>query len=308
MILVGCESLIDFVPVRTDDGVDAYRPAVGGGCLNIAVAAGRLGVPVAFVGGISSDPFGEMIVDHLRDSHVDVSRVTRSGRQTTLAFVRYVGTQARYMFYDEGSAGRMWRFDPALAPLAGVEVLHIGSTTLINDPVASETARLTEALRANATIAIDPNCRPAMTPDPAAYRKRIEGLIALADIVRVSVEDLEYLRPGTTAEAAAADWLKASAAIVVVTDGGAGATAFTRTSKVHRPAHAAKVVDTIGAGDTFHAAFLVRLFETKAIRRDRLPTLIEGEIGAALEFAAAAAAITCSRPGADPPWRREMTA
>ncbi len=307
MILVGCESLIDFVPVRTGDGADAYRPAVGGGNLNIAVAAGRLGVPVAFVGGISSDPFGEMIVDHLRASNVDVSRVTRSARQTTLAFVRYVGTQARYMFYDEGSAGRMWRFDPATVPLAGVEVLHIGSTTLINDPVAGETARLTEAARATATIAIDPNCRPAMTPDPAAYRRRIEGLIALSDIVRVSVEDLDYLRPGTTAAAAAADWLKGSTAIVVVTDGGAGATAYTRAVKVHRPAHEAKVVDTIGAGDTFHAAFLVRLYETKAIRRERLARMSESEIAAALDFGAAAAAITCSRPGADPPWRREMT-
>ncbi|HEY1721814.1 MAG TPA: carbohydrate kinase [Magnetospirillaceae bacterium] len=306
MILVGCESLIDFVPVRSDSGMDAYRPVVGGGNLNIAVAAGRLGVPVAFIGGVSSDPFGEMIVEHLRESNVDVARVTRSARQTTLAFVKYIDKQARYMFYDEASAGRMWRFDSKAVPLAGVDLLHIGSTTLINEPVSGETKRMAEALRAKATIAIDPNCRPAMTPDPAAYRKRIAELMALSDIIRVSVEDLDYLRPGSTAEAAAADWLKGGAAVVIVTDGGAGATAYTKSSRMHRPALKVEVVDTIGAGDTFHAAFLVNLYEAKVIPREKLRALTEKEIGPALEFAAQAAAITCSRPGADPPWRREM--
>jgi fructokinase len=225
-----------------------------------------------------------------------------------LAFVRYNGTQASYAFYDDGSAARMWRFDSAKVSLAGVECLHFGSTTLINEPSATETRNLVTAAKATATIAIDPNCRPSLIADVAAYRRKIEALIALGDIVRVSVEDLEYLRPGTTAERAAADWLKAGAALVVVTDGGAGATAYTRTGRTHRPAAPSKVVDTIGAGDTFHAAFLVRLSETKTLAREKLRVLTETEIGKALEFAAQAAAITCSRPGADPPWRREMLA
>jgi len=306
MILVCGDCLIDFVPVRAGDGREAYVPAVGGSCLNIATAIGRLGAPAGFVSGISNDMFGEMLIEHMRASGVDTSRVTRSGRETTLAFVRYIGTQARYLFYDEGSAARMWTFDPDNVSLAGVALLHIGSTTLINEPSAGETRKLVEAARASAAIAIDPNCRPSMIADPPAYRRRIESLIALADIVRASTEDLEYLRPGTALDRAAADWLAGGAALVLITDGAAGATAYTRAGKVHRPAHPVRVVDTIGAGDTFHAAFLVRLFEDKAVARDRLRSLDEARIGAALEFSAAAAAITCSRPGADPPWRREM--
>jgi fructokinase len=306
MILVCGDCLIDFMPARLPDGREAYAPAVGGSCLNIAVAIGRLGAPSGFVSGVSNDMFGEMIARHMAESGVDISRVTRSGRQTTLAFVRYLGTQARYAFYDEGSAARMWRFDPAAVPLNGVECLHFGSTTLINEPSAGETWRLVEAARGTATIAVDPNCRPSLIADIAAYRHRMESFIALGDIVRASVEDLEYLRPGTTADAAAADWLKGGASLVVVTDGGAGATAYTRAGKVHRPAAPSAVVDTIGAGDTFHAALLVHLLETKALSRERLRGISDGEIGAALAFAAQAAAITCSRPGADPPWRREM--
>lgn len=306
MILVCGDCLIDFMPARLGDGRDGYYPAVGGSCLNIAVAAGRLGAPAGFVSGVSTDMFGEMIIDHMRASGVDVSRVTRSARETTLAFVRYHGTQASYAFYDEGSAARMWTFDPARVTLDGMACLHFGSTTLINEPSVSETRRLVEAARARATIAVDPNCRPTLIADPASYRARMEGLIALGDIVRVSTEDLAYLRPGGAHDTAAADWLKGGARLVVVTDGAAGATAYSRASKVHRLAKATAVVDTIGAGDTFHAAFLVRLLETGRIGRDRLDGIAESDIVGALDFAAAAAAITCSRPGADPPWRREM--
>jgi len=306
MILVCGDCLIDFMPARTDDGREAYMPAVGGSCLNIATAIGRLGVPAGFVSGVSTDMFGEMITAHMTESGVDISRVTRSARETTLAFVKYSGTSARYVFYDEGSAARMWGFEPARVSLAGIQALHFGSTTLINEPSAGETRRLVEAARGNATIAFDPNCRPSLIADVGAYRRSMEALIGLADIVKVSTEDLDYLRPGAMVENAASDWLGKGAALVIVTDGAAGATAYRRGGKVHRPAHPVRVVDTIGAGDTFHAAMLVKFYESKTLVRARLGKLSENEIGAALDFAGAAAAITCSRPGADPPWRKEM--
>jgi fructokinase len=306
MILVCGDCLIDFMPARTADGRDAYVPAVGGSCLNIATAVGRLDVPAGFVGGVSSDMFGEMIVGHMTASKVDVSRVTRSARATTLAFVRYEGTSARYAFYDEGSAARMWTFAPAKVPLAGVRALHFGSTTLINEPSAGETKRLVEAARATATITFDPNCRPGLIADVGAYRRAMESLVALADIVKVSTEDLDYLRPGAATDDAASQWLEGGASLVVVTDGAAGATAYARAGKLHRPAHPTKLVDTIGAGDTFHAALLVNLYERNTLSRERLGLLTKDQIGAALDFAAAAAAITCARPGADPPWRKEM--
>ena len=306
MILVCGDCLIDFMPVRAADGRDGYVPAVGGSCLNIATAIGRLGVPAGFVSGISTDMFGEMIVGHMTASTVDVSRVTRSARETTLAFVRYEGTSARYAFYDDNSAARMWRFEPAKVPLAGIRALHFGSTTLINEPSAGETKRLVEAARPGATIAFDPNCRPGLIADIAAYRRSMESLVRLADIVKLSSEDLDYLRPGSHSDDAAAAWLAAGVSLVVITAGEAGATAYGRTGKVHRPAHPTKLVDTIGAGDTFHAALLVTLYESGALARDLLHRLTGAQIGAALDFASAAAAITCSRPGADPPWRKEM--
>jgi fructokinase len=306
MILVCGDCLIDFMPVRLPNGRDAYVPAVGGSCLNIATAIGRLGVPAGFTSGISSDMFGESIAAHLTASGVDISRVTRSARETTLAFVRYEGTSARYAFYDEGSAARMWTFEPPRVPLTGIQALHFGSTTLINEPSAGETKRLVEAARPGATITFDPNCRPGLIADLAAYRAAMEAMMSLADIVKLSTEDLDYLRPGSSPEDAARAWLAAGAALVVVTAGEAGATAFGRDAKVHRPAHPTKLVDTIGAGDTFHAAMLVNLYETGALARDRLRRLSGDAIAAALDFASAAAAITCSRPGADPPWRKEM--
>jgi len=306
MILVCGDCLIDFMPVRLPNGRDAYVPAVGGSCLNIATAIGRLGVPAGFTSGISSDMFGESIAAHLTASGVDISRVTRSARETTLAFVRYEGTSARYAFYDEGSAARMWTFEPPRVPLTGIQALHFGSTTLINEPSAGETKRLVEAARGQATITLDPNCRPGLIADIVAYRRSMEALVRLADIVKLSSEDLDYLRPGASSDDAAAAWLAAGVSLVVITAGEAGATAYGRTGKVHRPAHPTKLVDTIGAGDTLHAALLVALYESGALARDRLQRLTGEQLGAALDFASAAAAITCSRPGADPPWRKEM--
>lgn len=308
MILVCGDALIDFVPVRLPDGRDAYHPVVGGSCLNVAVAASRLGTPVGFTGGVSTDLFGQMIAGHMEASGVDIGRVTRSGLATTLAFVRYVGTSAQYVFYDDATAARLWRFDAKVVDLAGVELLHTGSTSVINRAPAAELTALIEAARGTALISIDPNCRPSLISDAADYRPRMEAMMATADILRVSLEDLEYLRPSTKPDAAAAEWLERGAALVIVTAGEQGATAYTRGARVHGAAKPVKVVDTIGAGDTFHAALLVWLREADALKRERLRVLTADDLGAALDFAATAAAITCSRPGADPPWRREMPA
>ncbi len=306
MILICGDALIDFVPVRLPDGRDAYHPVAGGSCLNVAVAIGRLGAQVGFVGGISTDAFGAMLAERLTSSRVDIARLTRSDHQTTLAFVRYVGTQAQYLFYDEATASRLWKFDPAQVGLGGVELVHVGSVPLIEPAPHAECRRLVEAARPGATVSIDPNCRPTLIRDPAGYRARIEELLRLADIVRVSTDDLAYLRPSAQADDAAADWLARGASLVIVTAGEAGATAYTKKVRVMRPAQPAQVVDTIGAGDTFHAALLVWLSEAGVLRRESLRALSEDQLGRALVFAGKAAAITCSRPGADPPWRREM--
>ena len=142
MLLACGDALIDFVPVRTADGRDAFVPAVGGSCLNIAVAMGRLGAPAGFVGGISTDMFGEMIADHMRRSHVDLRYAARADRETTLAFVRFVDGEPHYAFYDETTAARLWTYEPGAIPFPAIDALHVGSTTLVRSSPSSEDSRL----------------------------------------------------------------------------------------------------------------------------------------------------------------------
>src|SRR5215475_297310 len=193
MILSCGDALIDFVPVATADGREAVRPAVGGSCLNVAVGLSRLGAPTGFVGGISTDLFGRMIADHAKASGVDISSATRSDHQTTLAFVRIVGGESQYAFYDAATAAREWTFSRATIPVDRVEALHVGSTTLVHDQGAAETAALIADAKADATIAFDPNCRPNLVKDLDAYRARMAAFADNADIIKMSDVDFNYL-------------------------------------------------------------------------------------------------------------------
>jgi fructokinase len=309
MMLSCGDALIDFVPVTAADGRDAVRPAVGGSCLNVAVGLSRLGAPTGFVGGISTDLFGRMIADHATASGVDITPATRSDRQTTLAFVRIVGGESQYAFYDAATAAREWIFSPGLVPLDRVAALHVGSTTLVHDQGATETAALIAAARPRATIAFDPNCRPNLVRDIDAYRARIDGFAVSADIVKMSDVDFNYLH-GTDAYAAQAKTLLSRGpSLIVITRGNEGAQAWHREAgMVEVKAPKVEVIDTIGAGDSFQAALLFALRELGCIARDKLHAVAVAELRRALSFACACAAVTCTRAGADPPWQREVPA
>src|SRR5215831_6023945 len=160
-MLIACgDALIDFVPTRNSDGREAVMPAVGGSCLNVAIGMARLGAPTGFVGGLSTDIFGQMIADHASASGVDLSHATRSDHQTTLAFVRIVAGESHYAFYDAETASRNWSYQRGTIPFERVEAVHVGSTTLVNDMGAAETLALIADAKAHATIVFDPNCRP----------------------------------------------------------------------------------------------------------------------------------------------------
>ena len=306
-MLVCCgDALIDMIPARTADGRDCYVPAIGGSCCNVAVALGRLGAEAGFMGGIAKDFFGDLLVQGLAASNVSTRYVARLDRETTLGFVKLGDHEPQYVFYDDGTAGRLWRRSDS-APLGDeVRLLHIGSVTLIAPPVADECLALFEAEKGRRLLSVDPNCRPTLTHDAAAYRRRLQRIIALADIIRLSRSDLAFLLPDTPGEAAAARWLASGTGLVVLTEGDAGATAWWPGGQVHAPAVKADVVDTIGAGDSFLAALFVRLDETGKLSRQGLSQLTASGITAALTFAAAAAALTCTRSGANPPWRHEL--
>jgi fructokinase len=301
-MLLSCgDALVDFLPVKAVDGRDAAVPVAGGSCLNIAVGMARLGAPAGFVGGISTDLFGCIVADHALTSKVDLRYATRSAHQTTLAFVRYVGGEPQYAFYDEATASRNWTYRAGSIAFDETEAIHVGSTTLANDHGADQALAMIEDVGAT-TISFDPNCRPNLVRDKARYVGQMDAFAAAADIVRMSDADFEFLYGCGDYEERAKALMAAGTSLFVVTRGTKGAEAWHRAAgavKVEAPT--IEVVDTIGAGDSFQAALLFALRAVGRIKRGALMQMNAGELHRVLSFAAACAAFTCGRAGADPP-------
>lgn len=306
MIIACGEALIDMMPRKTEDGRPAFEPLSGGSIFNVAVALGRLGVPAGFYSGLSTDFFGAQLRRALSDSHVDHSLAPSTRRPTTLAFVQLVDGNARYAFFDENSAGRM--LIPADLPVLSpsVAALHFGSFSLAQEPGGSTLEALMMREQARRVISIDPNIRQSLIPDRDRHIARLEGMMAKTDIVKVSDEDLEWIAPGTAAEAYARHRLAAGSKLVAFTRGVKGAVAFTKHHRREVPVPKVTVADTIGAGDTFMAGLLAALYRGGLLAKDKIASLDGGALEKALSFASAAAAVTVSRPGADPPWAHEL--
>lgn len=300
MILSCGEALIDMLPRETATGEPAFAPYPGGAVFNTAVALGRLGTASGFLSGISTDLFGEMLTASLAASQVDFTLARRSDRPTTLAFVTLVDGQARYAFYDENTAGRMLTPEdlPALPP--EVDALFFGGISLVAEPCGSAYEALMLREAANRTVMIDPNIRPGFIRDEAAYRARIGRMLAAADIVKLSDEDLDWL--GESPEAI----LAGGAKLVCITEGAKGVTAHWAGGPSFVAARRVEVVDTVGAGDTFNAGLLAGLSREGVLSKSGLTALTEERLLPALELGVRAAAVTVSRAGANPPWDREL--
>jgi fructokinase len=309
-MLLSCgDALIDFLPVKSQDGRDAIVPVAGGSCLNVAVGMARLGAAAGFVGGISNDLFGRIVAGHAVASGVGLGYATRSDHQCTLAFVRTVDGEPQYAFYDEGSASRNWTYRSGSIPFGEVGAIHVGSTTLVSEAGAAQASAMIGEAKGSATISFDPNCRPNLVKDKPAYVARMAHLAAAADIVRMSDVDFRYLHDHDDHANWAASMLAAGVSLVVVTRGAQGVVAWHRKAgmlSIEAPEIA--IVDTIGAGDSFQAALLFALDALGRIRIGELAEIDAGGLARALSFAAACAAITCGRVGADPPWRAELRA
>lgn len=303
MILCAGESLIDMVPEAGH-----YRPLAGGAVYNTAIALGRLGVPTGYFWPISRDSFGEQLLRPLAEANVDTAFCPRSDRLTTLAFVTLTGGEARYSFYDEGSAGRMLAPEDLPQDNAGISALFIGGISLVPDPCGGSIETLVERLDPQVPVMLDPNIRPFFIQDAASYRARLERLFARADIVKLSGDDLDWLMPGATFAEAAASILAKGAKLVLQTGGEKGATAHWQGEPLNAPATRVEVADTIGAGDTFNAGVLAALHQAGALTRNGIAKLDADTLLAALILGTRAAAITVSRPGANPPWRQELDA
>lgn len=302
MIVVCGEALIDIVA----GGDGAFRPMPGGGPFNTAVALARLEVPTAFLGRLSTDPFGRMLANRLAEDGVDLSMTSHGPEPTTLAFAEVNSDGlADYQFYFEATSAP--NLTPAMLPArldGNVNALHVGTLGLMLEPMATTLFDLVERESAQRLVMIDPNVRPAQLEDPDAYRVRMKTLMSQSTIVKASDADVAWLFPGMELEAAADAILASGARMVVVTLGSQGAFGVSGGSTKRVAAPAVEVVDTIGAGDAFGAALLAWLHDRGMLKTDL--SLGAAELESALQFACLVASITCTRAGAEPPRRDEL--
>lgn len=307
MIICCGEALIDMLPRQLENGEDVFLPVCGGAVFNTAITLGRLGMPAAFVCGISTDMFGEQLIDSLKASSVDTSLCVRKNNPTTLAFVKLVQGQAQYSFIDENSAGRMLSTDDLPDLPAGLSALHFGAISLIPEPCGTAYETLMTRYRDKAVISLDPNIRPGFITDETAHRARINRMIAMSDIIKVSDEDLDWIAPDVPNEQAIRDMIAGKgASIVILTKGSEGVDLHTGAGCFEVAARKVEVVDTIGAGDSFNGGFLAGLHRAGLLSKTSLENARPGDLKPIAELAVEVAAITVSRAGANPPWAEEV--
>ena len=276
----------------------------GGGPFNTARTIARLGGNVAYLGCLSTDRFGATLRDALLADGVDLSVATSTDAPTTLAIAELdEDGAATYRFHTaETSAPQLDAADVAAALATRPQALHLGTLGLVLEPMATALATATASVPPDSLVMLDPNCRPAVIPDRSAYLDRLGGVIARADVVKVSRDDLAYLDPGAAPVDAARDIARRGPAVVLLTDGGRAAIVVTATDTVDVAVPQVPVADTVGAGDAFGGGFLARWIECGRGRADLADrsALID-----AVTLAIAVASETCRRAGANPPTRVE---
>ncbi|HEV2635799.1 MAG TPA: carbohydrate kinase [Actinocrinis sp.] len=290
------ESLMDLLV--TPRGTVTARP--GGSPLNVAVGLGRLGAPVSLLTRYGDDAHGRALAEHLAGSGVRVvgDPCDAFATSTATAYPDTPGEGTHYEF------DLQWSLAPEVDLPPGTTCLHTGSLATCLEPGAADVRRLIRAWRGRATVSYDPNCRPALMGQPQVARGRVEELVGLADLVKVSAEDLDWLGYGLDYRQVAERWLSLGASLVVVTMGAEGACALSRAGETSCAGRKVDVVDTVGAGDAFTAGLLFALHRRGALAPSSLEGLSGGQFAAVIDEAASNAADTCTRVGADPPWGR----
>ena len=314
--------MIDMVPVPISGTAGGFVPLPGGSPFNTAVAIGKMGVPVKFLGRISNDFFGEMLIKRLKDNRVRDDLITRAAQNSTLAFVKLLkNKEPQYIFYADGTADRSFSIEdlPQKLPL-DTNCIVFGSISMTMEPIASaiEALILKEGIRKSTDqmdgaplISFDPNIRTFMIKDRSAYIGRLEKWVAASTIVKFSSGDCSFIYPKFEVDKVLQKTIAMGPRLAIITLGTKGAMALLRRNdgsviKVNTPAVNLPVIDTIGAGDAFHGAFLSWLELKGKMSRSALISLSETELYTALLFASKAAALVCSRQGANPPSRREV--
>jgi fructokinase len=307
MIVVCGEALMDVFDAGATATGQRLDARIGGSPLNVALGLARLAQPVAFFGGIGRGFLGERLLRALADEGVDLRCVRRVHAPTTLGLV---GLDAQgvadYAFHGAGAADRaLTMADLAVVPEAAA-AYHFGSYAMVVQPVGATQRALVEREWQRSVVAYDVNVRTNVEPDLAVWRDSVDFMAARAAILKLSDEDFERLYPDGDVQTLARQWLAAGAALVVMTRGAEGAWAWTAAGRVDVAPVATALVDTVGAGDTFQAAMLAALAEHGLLTRQTLARIGPEVLSAVTGFAARAAAITCSRRGADLPRRADL--
>ncbi len=282
------------------------RVLPGGGPVNTAVALSRLGTRTQFLGRLAAGSIGQLLWRHLAESQVDLSASVHALEMPTLAIASVDGAgRAEYDFYVEGTADWQWtEAELSTWESPGLVAVHAASLALARPPGAAVIESGLRRMRQHATVSIDPNVRTSVVP-AQFYRDAVLRWAELADILRLSQDDLEVMMPGTSPEEACARLHEAGTPLVVVTQGPNGAYSSLRGEAFSVSAHDITPVDTVGAGDSFNAGLLHWLRANDALG-GRMETLTTVALAGAMSFATAVAALTCQRPGANPPWAHEL--
>lgn len=314
--LITCmgEILVDFLPITEDGRTTGFRMHPGGSLFNVAMAVARLGGRVALVSRTGTDFFGRYLRRVVEDEQIDVRWLGEVDALSTLGFVAIEAGEPRFTFYGEGTADTLLM--PSDLPedlFAETSILHVGSIALLRGTTPASVVAACERLRGRALLSLDPNLRPGLVHDEPAYRAALARVVGLVDMVKVSAVDLAWWMPGRSPAEAGADLLEQGPSLVVITRGGDGVLGTRRqrdgrVSWLELPTFDVAVADTVGAGDSFNGGLLTRLAELGITSRAALEELPDGMLEDALRFAAAVAALNCTRPGADPPTRREAEA
>jgi fructokinase len=307
MFVVCGEALFDVFAGAPTAGGLMLDGRAGGSPFNVALGLARLGQPVSYFGALSRDVFGERLLALLRDEGVQIDSVRRSDDPTTLTMV---GLDARgvpsYTFHGEHGADRDLGTAALAALPAGARVFHFGSYSMVVEPVATTLRTLIEREHRRRLIAYDPNVRVNVEPSLERWREVLRWMVPRAQLLKMSEEDAGLLYPGVALPVLAEQWRLQGAGLIVVTRGSSGASAWSSTAQASSHGRQVSVIDTVGAGDSFHCALLAWLAEHDALERDAPAALERAALESMLDFASQAAAITCSRRGAQLPKREEL--
>jgi fructokinase len=312
MIAVGGENLIDLVSSKQAASKQAegepphYLAMPGGAPFNVAMAAGRQGLDVTYLTPISSDAFGDLLAARLAQSNVAMA-AARVHQPTSLAVVS-LDTKGvpSYSFHRNDTAERQVTLKMLNDCLPGnTDIFHVGGLALIDgDDADAWNALFQQCKRHGILTSLDPNVRPALIADRDQYVERLGQLMNLADIVKLSDEDLQWLYPNRPIERALAD---CRASLFILTLGPDGARGFVGAGDIHVPsAKTETIIDTVGAGDTFMAGILRWVVDTGRLTPQALYHTDLETLATALTFAAKAAAMNCAHNGCNPPWRDQI--